>query len=42
VHSASTVASFLGAGDTDWKVTLGFLEKQLGRDVPEVTEVVVT
>ncbi|WP_149828687.1 hypothetical protein [Streptomyces tailanensis] len=26
----------------DWRATLGFLERQLGRGVPGVTEVIVT
>ncbi|MEU2601432.1 hypothetical protein ABZ669_30635 [Streptomyces hirsutus] len=37
-----TVASFLGRGETDWRVTLRFLEDQLRLDLPQVTEVVVT
>ncbi|MEV7324535.1 hypothetical protein [Streptomyces sp. NPDC093970] len=37
-----TVASFLGEGGTDWRVTLRFLEEQLGLDVPEVGQVVTT
>ncbi|MFI1094143.1 hypothetical protein [Streptomyces sp. NPDC020917] len=37
-----TVASFLGGDETDWRVTLRFLEEQLRLGVPDVTEVVVT
>ncbi|MEU0398628.1 hypothetical protein ABZ208_39065 [Streptomyces sp. NPDC006208] len=37
-----TVASFLGGDETDWRVTLRFLEEQLRLDIPEVTEVIVT
>jgi hypothetical protein len=37
-----TVASFLGGDETDWRVTLQFLEKQLLLDVPEVAQVVTT
>ncbi|MGM9383121.1 hypothetical protein [Streptomyces antibioticus] len=37
-----TVASFLRGDETDWRVTLRFLEGQLRLDVPEVTQVIVT
>ncbi|MFH0174298.1 hypothetical protein [Streptomyces cacaoi] len=37
-----TVASFLGSAETDWRVTLRFLEEQLRLDVPEVTQVITT
>ncbi|MDG4861542.1 hypothetical protein P8605_25735 [Streptomyces sp. T-3] len=38
-----TVASFLGEKDeTDWRVTLLFLEEQFRLDVPEVTSAIVT
>ncbi|MFF0766120.1 hypothetical protein ACFYWH_39930 [Streptomyces sp. NPDC003737] len=37
-----TVASFLGGDETDWRVTLRFLEEQLQLDVPEVTQVVTS
>ncbi|MFJ4851469.1 MULTISPECIES: hypothetical protein [unclassified Streptomyces] len=37
-----TVASFLGGEETDWRVTLRFLEEQLRLDAPEVTQVIVT
>ncbi|MFF2217604.1 hypothetical protein [Streptomyces antibioticus] len=37
-----TVASFLGGDETNWRVTLRFLEEQLRLDVPEVTQVIVT
>ncbi|MFF1510051.1 hypothetical protein [Streptomyces sp. NPDC058326] len=37
-----TVASFLEGNETDWHVTLRFLEEQLRLDVPDVTTVVVT
>ncbi|MEU2297877.1 hypothetical protein ACK389_00375 [Streptomyces antibioticus] len=37
-----TVASFVGGDDTNWRVTLRFLEEQLRLDVHEVTGVIVT
>ncbi|MET8810317.1 hypothetical protein [Streptomyces sp. NPDC004546] len=37
-----TVASFLGGGESDWRVTLQFLEEQLRLDLPEVSQVVST
>ncbi|MGC0420011.1 hypothetical protein [Embleya sp. AB8] len=37
-----TVASFLGGDETDWRVTLRFLEEQLRLDVPETAQVITT
>ncbi|MFD5929997.1 MULTISPECIES: hypothetical protein [unclassified Streptomyces] len=37
-----TVASFLGGDETDWRVTVRFLEEQLRLDVPEVARVITT
>ncbi|WP_343241999.1 hypothetical protein [Streptomyces sp. SID13666] len=37
-----TVASFLGGDETDWRVTLRFLEEQHRLDVLEVVQVITT
>ncbi|WP_457030113.1 hypothetical protein [Kitasatospora sp. P5_F3] len=37
-----TVAAFLGGGETDWRLTLRFLEEQLRLDAPEVAQVITT
>ncbi|GAA4612621.1 hypothetical protein GCM10023195_54260 [Actinoallomurus liliacearum] len=37
-----TVSSFLGGDETDWRVTLRFLEEQLRLDVREVNQVVAS